>query len=75
VDACVNSITFAHPSFSGFFEAVAQALQGDDSSTVMLEDAKQSLELVTAIYASARRNMRVTLPISTTHPLYGGWLP
>ena len=75
VDACVNSITFAHPSFSGFFEAVAQALQGDDSSTVMLEDAKQSLELVTAIYASARRNMRVTLSISTTHPLYGGWLP
>ena len=75
VDACVKSITLARPSFAGFFEAVSQALQGDDSRTVMLEEAKQSLELVTAIYASARTNMPVTLPISKTHPLYEGWLP
>lgn len=75
VDACLKSVTFAHPSFSGFFEAVAQALGGDDDSAVTLNDGKQSLEMVTAIYASARSGARVSLPIATTNPLYNGWLP
>ena len=75
VDACVKSITFARSSFAGFFEAVSQALQGKDGGAVMLEEAKQSIELVTAIYASARTKMPVTLPISKNHPLYEGWLP
>ena len=62
---------------AGFLEKAKAANNAVDVRQLeaMLEDAKQSLELVTAIYASARRNMRVTLPISTTHPLYGGWLP
>ena len=39
-----------------------------------LADARASLELVTAMYASARSGEVVTLPLPTDHPLYGGWL-
>jgi hypothetical protein len=40
-----------------------------------LADARASLELITALYASARGAGDVELPITPDHPLYGGWLP
>jgi len=42
---------------------------------VTLEDGRRSLEFVTALYASARANAPVTLPLGRDHPLYHGWLP
>ena len=42
---------------------------------VTLDDARASIELITAIYDSARRAVDVELPLSPDHPLYDGWLP
>jgi len=39
------------------------------------EDARASLELITAIYYSAETGSVVTLPIGSDHPKYGGWVP
>ncbi len=40
-----------------------------------LADARASVELITALYDSARRDVDVALPLSSDHPLYRSWLP
>ena len=57
------------------FEAVADALDGKPGREVTLTDGRRSLEFVTAVYASARSGLPVTLPLGPEHPMYGGWLP
>jgi len=38
-----------------------------------LTDARQSLELATALYHSAATGAAVELPIAPDHPSYAGW--
>ena len=38
-------------------------------------DARAAIELVTAIYHSARTGERVDLPLGPEHPFYEGWVP
>jgi predicted dehydrogenase len=59
----------------GQFERYADALDAGDVPPVTIADARASLELITALYASARGEGDVVLPIGPDHPLYGGWLP
>ena len=75
IDAVLAGITSARHSYAGMFEAVARALNGAPGNEVTLEDGRRSLEFVTALYASSRTGQRVTLPWTSDHPLYGGWLP
>ena len=39
-----------------------------------LEDARRSVELLTAAYYSAMTGEAVALPLAAEHPFYGGWL-
>jgi predicted dehydrogenase len=59
----------------GQFERYADARDAGTGPPVTLADARASLELITALYASARGAGDVELPITPDHPLYGGWLP
>ena len=59
----------------GQFERYADALDAGAVPPVTLADARASIELITALYDSARRGVDVTLPLSADHPLYEGWLP
>jgi predicted dehydrogenase len=59
----------------GQFERYADALDASTDPPVTLADARASLEVVTALYASARASADVVLPIPPEHPLYRGWLP
>lgn len=61
--------------WQGQFERLADALDEGREPPVTLADARASLELLTALYWSARTNEDVILPIASTHPLYHGWLP
>jgi predicted dehydrogenase len=61
--------------YEGFFRAVAGFLHDEPASPVTLEDGAASIEIVTAIYAAARGNGRVTLPITDENSLYQGWSP
>jgi predicted dehydrogenase len=65
----------AKTGFAGMFEALADALDGTGGREVTLEDGRRSLEFVTAVYASARSNRPVQLPLGRDHPMYEGWLP
>ena len=59
----------------GQFERFADALDTGTDPPVTLADARASIELLTALYDSARRGVDVALPLAADHPLYQGWLP
>ncbi len=59
----------------GQFARLADALDSGDDPPVTLADARASLELLTALYSSARTGVDQRLPIENNHPLYGSWLP
>lgn len=53
----------------------ADALDAGREPPVTLADARASLEMLTALYSSARTAEDVILPISDDHPFYRSWLP
>jgi predicted dehydrogenase len=60
----------------GQFERYGDFLDGTVADPpVTLADARASIELLTALYDSARRGVDVALPLATDHALYRGWLP
>ncbi|MFW2588767.1 Gfo/Idh/MocA family protein [Sagittula sp. SSi028] len=61
--------------FTGFFGAVADALDGKGGREVTLADGRRSLEFVSAVYHSARTGQPVDLPLQSGFALYDGWLP
>jgi len=75
MDAVLASIAPGPEGFAGQFARFGEALRAGGALPVTLADARQVIELLTAIYASARTCAAVELPIGPEHPLYGGWLP
>lgn len=75
IDEVLARVGAVKTGYAGMFEAVADALAGDSSDVVSLEDGRRSLEFVTAAYASARSGKAVNLPLDADHPLYESWLP
>jgi predicted dehydrogenase len=61
--------------FAGQFYRFHQALRDNIELPVTLADARASLELIAAIYYSARTRQVVSLPIGQDHPYYTGWQP
>lgn len=62
-------------SFEGQFALIHAALTRQAPTPVSLHDARQSLELITAIYHSGETGTVVTLPIAPDHPKYKSWTP
>jgi predicted dehydrogenase len=66
---------FVQSRFEGLFGAYHDALASGGPLPITLADARQSLELVTALYHSAATGTAVSLPIGMDHPKYNGWAP
>lgn len=75
IDDALAGFSPGREFFEGQFALIHAALNGHGPVPVGLDDARASLELITAIYHSARSGEAVALPIGPRHPLYGGWLP
>ncbi|MEQ9811368.1 MAG: Gfo/Idh/MocA family oxidoreductase, partial [Azospirillaceae bacterium] len=75
VDAALRQAPRDLESFAGQFAAFHRTLTEGAKPAVTLADSRRALELVTAIYASARSGEAVELPIGRDHPAYRGWLP
>ncbi|MBX2837617.1 MAG: Gfo/Idh/MocA family oxidoreductase [Gammaproteobacteria bacterium] len=75
IDKLLSNIEPTPGGYVGLFNAIANALDGDASSAVLLEDGRRSLEFVTAVYSSARTGRPVELPLQSSHPLYDNWVP
>jgi predicted dehydrogenase len=65
----------AREDYAGQFERYAEARAGGGPLPVSLDDARTLLEVVTAVYASARSGREVELPLPAGDPLLGGWQP
>jgi len=75
IDSMLASVEVIHSGYAGLFSAIADALDGQPSQEVTVEDARRSLEFVSAVYASSRTQQAVSLPLNDTYPLYAGWEP
>ena len=75
VDAAIGEVEPRKELYAGQFERFDAALRSGDALPVTLADARASLELLTAIYDSARTGQSVALPIGADHAYYSGWLP
>ena len=75
IDAVLASVTAGASGFSGFFEALFDALNGKPGREVLLADGRRSLELVSAIYYSAKTGRKVILPLGPENSVYDSWVP
>ena len=75
IDAVVGEWTEGAEEWQGQFERWADALDAGADPPVTLADARASLELLTALYWSARTGGDVDLPLDDAHPYYRSWLP
>lgn len=64
-----------HTFFARQFELFHAALQSGGPFPVTLQDARQALELITALFQAAEAGEVVSLPIGSDHPRYGSWAP
>lgn len=75
LDAFLATLPDAPAGFTGFFAALADALQNGGTDAVTVDDGRRSIELVSAIYQSSREGRRVSLPLTSDDTYYDGWLP
>ena len=75
IDAVLARVAPPPTGFAGLLAAIADRLDGLPSRAVTLEDARRSIEFVTAVYHSARTGTPVQLPLADDTPLYHGWVP
>ncbi|MDQ0456437.1 Gfo/Idh/MocA family protein [Rhizobium paknamense] len=61
--------------YIGQFRQFYEALQSGGPLPVTTEDARRSLELVTAFYHSSETGQDVLLPLDASHPKYQSWRP
>ena len=65
--------TFVPSRFNGLMAHYHAALETGTELPVTLTDARQSLELITALLHSAQTGARVDLPIAASHAKYRSW--
>jgi predicted dehydrogenase len=75
VDAALAGFAAGPELYAGQFARFHAALASGGELPVSLADARASLELLTALYHSARTGEPVGLPIGPEHPGYAGWRP
>lgn len=59
--------------FAGQFRAFRDAIASGAEFPVTLQDARRSLELITALFQASEEKVVVDLPIGNHHPRYNGW--
>jgi len=75
IDAALAEFRPEHEHYQGEFVRFHKALHGGGELPATLADARQALELITAIYHSSETHQAVELPLSSAHPKYACWAP
>jgi predicted dehydrogenase len=73
IDTALRDFTPRQEGFFGLVEALHAALDGSAEWPLTLQDAYQSLQLISAIYYSAASGTAVELPLPPDHPVRDGW--
>jgi len=75
IDAVLATVGDGENGFTGFVEAIADAMEGRGGKEVTVTDGLQSIELVTAIYRSVREGKPVRLAEAAEGQWIKGWAP
>ena len=75
IDAALGDYEVKEDGYTRQFELFHQSIVEGGEPPVTLDDARNSLALVTAAYHSQRTGLPTALPITPSHPLYTSWLP
>ncbi|MGR9080391.1 Gfo/Idh/MocA family protein [Rhizobium leguminosarum] len=75
IDEVLAAYVPGEDGYTRQFELFHKAIVEDTDPPVTLQDARNSLELVTAAYFSQRTGQPTPMPIAADHPLYRSWLP
>ncbi|HEU0156918.1 MAG TPA: Gfo/Idh/MocA family oxidoreductase, partial [Stellaceae bacterium] len=73
IAAALADHVYVPSRFEGLFGAYYEALSNNTPLPATLADARQSIELATALYHSGASGAAVRLPIANGHPAYHGW--
>jgi predicted dehydrogenase len=73
IDETLASFKPQPEDYVGQFSRFHRALNEGGELPVTLREARESLELISAIYYSAANGEQVSLPIEPAHPVYSGW--
>jgi len=74
IEAALEKFEALPEGYAGEFYRFYQALHNGGELPVTLDDARISIELVTAIYLSAETGQAVNLPLQAGQTGYNGWL-
>jgi predicted dehydrogenase len=74
ITAIMQRPASGHSGFAGQFVGFHRAVQRGTPLPVTLQDARRSLELISALFHSAETGQQVSLPLPNTHPTYSGWV-
>lgn len=74
IEEVLNEYTPIPEGFEGEFYRFYHAIKSGTPLPVTLNDGRNSIELVTAIYFSAQTGRTVDLPLRPGNPGYGGWM-
>jgi predicted dehydrogenase len=69
IDAILQDVPNGLSGFAGYFDAVADAIEGRPGREVTLASGLASIELASAIYQSDRSAARVSLPVDRSLPI------
>ncbi|MFN8471035.1 MAG: Gfo/Idh/MocA family oxidoreductase [Anaerolineae bacterium] len=75
IDAALRDFVPLPEHYAGQFYRFYQTVTTGAPLPVTLDDARASIELLAAMYYSARTGEAVALPLGNDHPYYAGWLP
>tara|TARA_X000000950_G_scaffold132207_1_gene164776 strand:+ start:5899 stop:6951 length:1053 start_codon:yes stop_codon:yes gene_type:complete len=75
IEAILQNVPDTHAGFAGYFDAIADAIEGRPGRQVTLADGLASIELVSAIYHSDRSGQRVSLPVDRSLPIAASLRP
>jgi predicted dehydrogenase len=73
IAGALSDWTFVPSRFNGLMAQYHAALEAGAELPITLADARQSLELITALLHSAQTGARVDLPIAASHAKYQSW--
>jgi len=75
IDAILQDVPDGLVGFAGYFDAIADAIEGRPGREVTLADGLASIELASAIYQSDRSGQRVSLPVDRSLPIAASLRP
>jgi predicted dehydrogenase len=75
IRAAMEAIPSQSTWFVRQYELFHEAIATGSALPVTLEDARISIELITALFSSDETGVVARLPIDRQHPKYNGWVP